>query len=66
MVLTLIARGGGNHPAGQWPVRSWQAPLNDPDVLEAIANVQAQGLAVITGVGHERDVAKADRMADYA
>lgn len=61
----LITRGGGNHPAGQWPVRSWQAPLNDPDVLEAIANVQAQGLAVITGVGHERDVAKADRMADY-
>ncbi|WP_185758935.1 MULTISPECIES: exodeoxyribonuclease VII large subunit [Actinomadura] len=62
----LITRGGGNHPAGQWPVRSWQAPLNDPDVLEAIANVQAQGLAVITGVGHERDVTKADRMADYA
>lgn len=62
----LIARGGGHQPAEQRSGRSWQAPLNRPDVLEAIANVQACGLAVIAGIGHQRDVTRADRMADYA
>jgi hypothetical protein len=62
----LISRGGGNERAEQRLGRVWQAPLDNPEVLKAVAAVQAAGLPVLAGVGHEWDTTGVERMADFA
>jgi hypothetical protein len=62
----LIARGGGNRRTEQELGKVWQAPLDDPDLLEAVATVQAAGLPVLVGVGHEWDTTGVERLADFA
>lgn len=62
----LITRGGGDKRTEQQLGNVWQAPLDDPDVLEAVATAQAAGLPVLAGVGHEWDTTGVERLADFA
>ncbi|MBL7486534.1 hypothetical protein I6A60_40145 [Frankia sp. AgB1.9] len=57
----VITRGGGAaNERGDW-----RDTFSAPDVLDATAEIQAGGLVVLSGLGHEKDVTALDRLADY-
>jgi hypothetical protein len=58
----VVTRGGG--PGGHFT--DWRRMFDDGQVVEAVRAVQATGLPVLVGVGHEADRCALEEVADFS
>ncbi|MCK9927486.1 hypothetical protein MXD62_09930 [Frankia sp. Mgl5] len=58
----VITRGGGAANSSS----NWRDTFNAPEVLDVTAELQAAGVVVLSGLGHEADMTALDRLADYS
>lgn len=57
-----VTRGGGAADNRG----DWRDAFNAPQVLDETTRLQAAGIVVLSGIGHESDVTALDRLADYS